>query len=108
MTGPVQPPAGGSPQQTLGVRVTGIVQGVGFRPFVYRLALDHAVRGWVRNTAGQVELEIEGPRSTLDEFLHALRHDAPPLARIDGLQVEERAEAGHERFRILESRLDAG
>ncbi len=96
------------PEETLGVRVTGTVQGVGFRPFVYRLAERHALRGWVRNTAGQVEIEIEGARPALDAFVRELRSEAPPLARIDTLQLEERPAGGHADFRILESRLDEG
>ncbi|HEX9109397.1 MAG TPA: carbamoyltransferase HypF, partial [Longimicrobiales bacterium] len=68
----------------------------------------HGLGGWVLNSAGQVEIEIEGPRPALDRFVSELEHDAPPLARIDTLVVEPRAHAGHDAFRILESRLDSG
>ena len=101
-------PQGQSLLETLGVRVTGTVQGVGFRPFVYHLAARHGLRGWVQNTAGQVEIEVEGTAEALARFVQELQSDAPPLARIESIDVEQRASAGHEQFRILESRLDEG
>lgn len=64
------------------IRVTGVVQGVGFRPFVWALARRHGVGGWVRNTSGAVIIEVEGPESVLDAFMAGLRVEAPPLARI--------------------------
>ncbi len=70
----------------LRVRVAGQVQGVGFRPFVYRLALRLRLTGWVRNDAAGVEMEVQGER--LGEFLTALRSEAPPLARIDSVVAE--------------------
>ncbi|WP_284155433.1 carbamoyltransferase HypF [Sulfuricystis multivorans] len=83
------------------IRVTGIVQGVGFRPFVWRLAHELAIRGWVRNDAAGVEIHCEGER--LDEFAARLRLEAPPLARIDALQVVPVAAFGAPDFRIFES-----
>ena len=64
------------------ISVRGVVQGVGFRPFVYRLAHDHGLTGWVLNHSGGVEIEVEGTPSTLDAFVHGLTAQAPPLARI--------------------------
>ena len=61
--------------------LTGQVQGVGFRPFVYRLAHAHGLAGWVRNRLGEVEIHAEGDRAALDRFGAALITDAPPLAR---------------------------
>ena len=72
-------------RQRLSVR--GIVQGVGFRPFVYRLAHELALHGWVRNDGQGVTLEIEGAPDTLVQFAQRLRSDAPPLARIEQLDV---------------------
>ena len=80
------------------VRVRGLVQGVGFRPFVYGLAERYALTGWVLNDDAGVLLEVQG-RET-DSFLHALRAELPPLARIDAVEVERvalaRGQAGFE------------
>ncbi len=76
------------------IRVTGVVQGVGFRPFVWRLARELALTGWVRNDAQGVAIHAEGPPQQLDILLHRLRHDAPPLARIDAVDAVD-AEAVH-------------
>jgi len=62
------------------ISVQGVVQGVGFRPFVYRLAIEESLKGWVLNTSGGVEIEVEGTRPSIDRFLKALTSDAPPLA----------------------------
>ncbi|MBM3133367.1 MAG: carbamoyltransferase HypF, partial [Chloroflexi bacterium] len=83
------------------VKVRGIVQGVGFRPFVYRLAQDHGLTGWVRNTSSGVEIEIEG--NDVDAFLTALQTEFPPMARIEEVTVSEIAPTGERGFTILES-----
>lgn len=72
------------------INVTGVVQGVGFRPFVYGLAKRLGLRGWVRNTSGGVEILVQGRKSQVERFIHSLQTDAPPLARIDSInsQVE--------------------
>jgi len=85
------------------VRVTGLVQGVGFRPFVHRLALRHHLSGWVRNTSHDVQIEIEGVAGELDGFLIALRREAPPLARIEAVEVAPIAARGLDRFQIVTS-----
>ncbi|CAN0620819.1 Carbamoyltransferase HypF2 [Burkholderia multivorans] len=72
----------------LRLRVTGVVQGVGFRPFVYRIATARALRGWVLNDADGVLLEVEGLAPTLEDFRAALRAESPPLARIASLQAD--------------------
>ena len=69
------------------VRVTGVVQGVGFRPFVWHLAQKLGLSGWVRNDAQGVEILAQGSATALAELLTHLRTDAPPLARVDGVQV---------------------
>ncbi|GLS05040.1 carbamoyltransferase HypF [Chitiniphilus shinanonensis] len=84
--------------------VRGIVQGVGFRPFVYRLAHELALNGWVRNDGQGVTLEIEGSPIHLAQFADRLRGDAPPLARIDRLDaVPVAARRPFAGFRILHS-----
>ncbi len=82
------------------IQVYGVAQGVGFRPFVHRLALRHQVNGWVRNRSGVVELAVEGGPVDLQAFVHALRADAPALSRIDDLVIEETAPEGFDRFAI--------
>lgn len=85
------------------LRVTGVVQGVGFRPFVYRLAARHALAGWVRNVAGTVEIHVEGGSEELDVFQQELRTEAPPVARINSLELAPAEPAGAHDFRIVES-----
>lgn len=74
-------------RQALLLEVRGVVQGVGFRPFIHRLALRHTLGGWVRNESGQVRIEIEGSPESVEAFLHDLREDTPPLARIESVQT---------------------
>ncbi|MCD6519885.1 MAG: carbamoyltransferase HypF, partial [Anaerolineae bacterium] len=90
------------------VAIKGVVQGVGFRPFLYRLAHEHHLAGWVRNTSWGVEMEIEGSPASLERFLAELPQKAPPIARIESLEVEEIAPNGHQEFRILHSQAQAG
>lgn len=90
-------------RDALFVRVKGVVQGVGFRPFVHRLALRHALDGWVRNRADGVEIAIEGEHEELHAFVRELRSDAPPLARIDELLTELREPNDIGAFRIIPS-----
>jgi len=86
------------------LEVRGIVQGVGFRPFVYRLARDLALDGWVRNDAAGVTIEVEGDRERIERLARSLREQAPSLARVDSVSlrecVSERTVPG---FVILES-----
>jgi len=85
--------------------VTGVVQGVGFRPFVHRLAMRHRLGGWIRNASGEVEIAVEGEPEDLQAFECAIRAEAPPLARIDGIVAEDDAPAGREGF-VIEPSLD--
>ncbi|WP_456381260.1 carbamoyltransferase HypF [Hydrogenimonas sp.] len=71
------------------IRVTGIVQGVGFRPTVYRYALENELGGFVRNDSDGVVIEVEGKTEALDAFVTSLRKFPPPLARIDRMEEEE-------------------
>ncbi len=83
--------------------VKGIVQGVGFRPFVYTLAIQHQLTGWVRNTSRGVEIEINGSDEAVKGFIEQLRTQAPPLARLDSVEVEAVIPNGYTTFEILES-----
>ena len=88
--------------------LSGIVQGIGFRPFVARLADRHQLTGFVRNRGGQVALEVEGPVAALDRFSHSLTTQAPPGARIDRLRWQSRPPVGEPGFRIEDSDANAG
>ena len=88
------------------ISVNGIVQGVGFRPHVYRLAHRYGLSGHVENTGSGVAIEVQGPERTIVEFVRSLEFDGPPLARITSLRMEQTACAEETGFRILAS--DAG
>jgi len=85
------------------VKIGGVVQGVGFRPFVYQLAHRYHLNGFILNDAAGVRLEIEGTKKTIEAFMEALQNELPPLARIDTLSSEETECVGYARFQILQS-----
>jgi hydrogenase maturation protein HypF len=89
------------------VRVTGVVQGVGFRPFVHGLASRLGLVGLVGNDAAGVFVEVEGPAYAVDDFLAQLVTDAPSLAAVESAEVTEIATLGESGFVIVESRADA-
>ena len=93
-------------QQGVRIHVSGIVQGVGFRPFVYNLAMHLGCLGWVRNTSAGVDIELDGPRSELEKFIQALSSEAPALAQIDDISVLWRAPNGFTDFEIVQSETD--
>ena len=95
-------------RRALRVAVQGVVQGVGFRPFVYRLAHQYRVAGWVRNTSWGVEMEVEADADDLARFVHGLRDQAPPLAHIESLSSKEIPVDGCRGFEILHSEAQAG
>ena len=88
------------------IDVTGIVQGVGFRPFVYRLAHEYTLTGLIANTPAGVTIEVQGECELIDQFLARLQSDAPPLAKITSLSPREIELTGETDFRIVSSRLD--
>ena len=69
------------------IHITGVVQGVGFRPFVYNLATRLEVSGWVLNSSAGVEIKAVAPHERLEEFTQRLQTDAPPLARIEAVTI---------------------
>jgi len=85
------------------VSVHGIVQGVGFRPFVYALARRHQLAGWVRNDAEGVHIEVEGCPKDLDLFLQGIEAEAPPLAVVEGVTWRPVVVRSEREFRIEES-----
>lgn len=87
------------------LRVRGVVQGVGFRPFVYRLAQELGLSGWVRNDGGGVEIEVQGTPGNLSALIARMHGEAPPRARIDHLESDLReTDAGDRGFTIMASR----
>jgi hydrogenase maturation protein HypF len=87
----------------LRITVYGVVQGVGFRPFVYKLANELGLTGWVRNSAHGVEVEVEGDRRRLDELLRRLRPDKPPQSDIQSLDFAFLDPVGFTSFEIRKS-----
>ena len=90
------------------VKVRGVVQGVGFRPFVYRLAREHNLNGWVRNTSANVAIEVEGDEAALKSFIVSLETKAPPLARIEEVTASFHALQGYAGFEIRGSHPQKG
>jgi hydrogenase maturation protein HypF len=86
--------------------VRGVVQGVGFRPFVYRLAHECGIDGWVNNSTLGVVVEAEGPSERLDDFERRLVEDAPVLARIDAVETTDINDPGVAGFEIRASEAD--
>jgi hydrogenase maturation protein HypF len=91
-------------QERWEVSVRGLVQGVGFRPFVYALARRHGLAGLVRNDAEGVHVEVEGDAERLDLFLRRIEEEAPPLAIVEAVSWRPLTALGERDFRIEESR----
>ncbi|MBP6716610.1 MAG: carbamoyltransferase HypF, partial [Acidobacteria bacterium] len=90
-------------RERLRLVVRGAVQGVGFRPYVYRLAHRHELDGWVNNSADGVHIEVEGPKAKLEQFFMSLGPERPPRSTIHGLESVWLDAAGHCGFEIRES-----
>jgi hydrogenase maturation factor HypF (carbamoyltransferase family) len=88
------------------IRVSGVVQGVGFRPFVWRLASELGLGGWVRNDSRGVEIEVCGAAEQVQSLITRLEREAPPLARISAVVARDAAPAVHDGrdFVIIDSR----
>lgn len=99
----LEPTHGEDRQEARLVRVRGTVQGVGFRPFVYRLAQRLDLAGWVRNEGDGVEVYVEGAPSKLDAFIEGLTTLAPPAAEISGIRASPAQREAHTSFAIIES-----
>ena len=83
-----------------GIEVSGVVQGVGFRPHVYRLATERHLAGQIRNTPAGVDIEIQGESDVVEDFIVRLSSEAPPLSRITDLHLRDLPGNG-ERKKIL-------
>jgi hydrogenase maturation protein HypF len=85
------------------IHISGIVQGVGFRPFVYSLAARLGLTGWVRNTSAGVDIEVDGEPAAIEAFTRGLREGSPPLAVIDQLTFTSQPGRGFTSFEIISS-----
>ena len=92
----------------LKLAVRGAVQGVGFRPFVYRLANKLGLSGWVNNSPQGVFIEVEGPRAELEQFLLSLETEKPPRSFIQSLESSWLDAVGYDGFQIRESETGGG
>ncbi len=90
------------------ISVRGIVQGVGFRPFIYQLATRLGLSGWVCNTSEDVRIEIEGEPAVVNTFLEALRAQAPPRASIESITVSRHPPVNYSGFEIRRSVAEEG
>src|SRR6266481_1113139 len=94
-------------QSACSIRVNGVVQGVGFRPFVYRLAHANTLAGWVLNGEQGVEIHLEGTQERLQDFIRDLKNSPPQAARIAEIEIQDAQPQGLGEFTIRESvRLD--
>jgi hydrogenase maturation protein HypF len=92
------------PGKTLQIIVTGLVQGVGFRPFVHRIALQHNLTGWVLNTSENVCIRISGKEADIERFIHALKTEAPRAAAVESVIPEVIPPEEFDGFTIRKSR----
>lgn len=90
------------------IDVRGIVQGVGFRPFVYGLATKHNLKGWVCNTSEGVKIEVEGEAQAIRQFQLELKTKAPPLAHIENIAITYHPPTGYKGFEIRHSIAEEG
>jgi len=82
---------------------SGQVQGVGFRPFIYRLAIEHELSGWVKNCLGVVEIHAQGQPQNLQNFLSDIFEKKPPLAKPELASDKQVKQGDFEGFNILQS-----
>jgi hydrogenase maturation protein HypF len=98
----------GQSLKSASISVRGIVQGVGFRPFVYGLAIEHNLKGWVYNTSEDVKIEVEGETEAVEQFERELETKAPPLAYIESVTIEHHPPLGYKNFEIRQSQAQEG
>ncbi len=91
-------------ERRVGIEICGIVQGVGFRPYVYRLATERRLTGYVTNTAAGVSIEVQGPADVVSDFVARLPAETPPLARVTACEVRELPCDRDREFKIVASR----
>jgi len=90
------------------IRINGIVQGVGFRPFIYKLAIQEHLKGFVLNSTSGVQIEVEGKQEALDRFIDRIKNELPPAAEITDFQYEELDNRNFQTFMIKLSKHEVG
>jgi len=90
-------------QRSVSIKIGGIVQGVGFRPFIFQLAREYELSGWVRNQSDGVEIEATGSTWNIEGFVRTIPNKAPPLSRIVWFEVCERPFSAFDGFSIIKS-----
>ncbi len=94
------------PKEALQITVNGIVQGVGFRPFIYKNALDHNIKGWVINKTGRVVIHAEGDKKSINSFIESIKTKTPPAAMIKSIDKNKIKYVGYNCFQIKTSEKD--
>ncbi len=89
--------------KSIEIQVKGIVQGVGFRPFVYNLALQNSLNGWVNNDDMGVNIILEGEQTSIDKFVETLKQRPPILAKIDSISIRKKVLKNYTSFKIIQS-----
>lgn len=92
----------------LRLQVHGIVQAVGFRPFVHRIAMENRVRGYIANVGDHVEIAVEGNPAHIEQFLRDLQEKKPPISEIDRIEKEEHPDEHFETFSVVKSKKRTG
>lgn len=90
------------------IKAEGIVQGVGFRPFVYNKAVEYSIKGWVNNNSQGVFIDAEGDENNLYSFLNSIEKNPPPLSRVDSVTYKVMETKGFKTFKIKESEMEIG
>ncbi len=90
------------------VTITGVVQGVGFRPFIYRTAKKNNIRGYIKNSGNSVELLLDGEEAEITNFLNIIKNNSPPLSRITNIDIKSCNEKKYNDFHILKSEKHGG
>lgn len=89
------------------IEITGIIQGVGFRPFIYRIAVKNMLNGYVKNDGAMVIIDIEGDKENIDAFIKDVRRNLPEVALIESIHISQKPLAGYTDFRIEKSGCNA-
>ena len=92
----------------LRLQVHGIVQAVGFRPFVHRIAMEHNLRGYIANVGDHVEIAVEGDPGDIEQFLENLQKKHPPISVIDRIEKEECPDEHFKSFSVIKSKKKSG